>query len=80
MEGRKRHYSILIEYEPTDNIYIASVPELPGCETHGLSYEEALAQVQDALDGFVAVAEAEHLTLPAPRFFDLSEAPTPVQP
>jgi predicted RNase H-like HicB family nuclease len=75
MEGRKRHYSILIEWEPQDQIYIARVPELPRCITHGATYEEALAQIQDALDGYVEVVEAQHNPLPAPHVYDLGEVP-----
>lgn len=26
------------------------VPELPGCKTHGKTYEEAVTQTQDAID------------------------------
>ena len=73
MEGRERHYSILIEWEPQDQIYIARVPELPHCITHGATYEEALAQIQDALDGYVEVVESQHQPLPAPHIFDLAE-------
>jgi predicted RNase H-like HicB family nuclease len=73
MEGRERHYSILIEWEPQGQVYVARVPELPGCITHGATYAEALAQIQDALDGYVAVAEAQHMPLPAPQFYRLDD-------
>jgi len=75
MEGRDRRYSILIEWEPEGQVYVVRVPELPGCITHGATYEEALAQIQDALDGYVAVAETQHMALPAPHFYELGEVP-----
>lgn len=31
-----KHYSMLIQWDPHDQIYVVSVPELPGCMTHGL--------------------------------------------
>ena len=73
MEGRKRHYSILIEWEPQGAVYVARVPELPGCISHGDTYEAALAQIQEALDGFVEVVENMHKLLPAPHVYDLGE-------
>ena len=40
MEDAK-HYSMLIEWDPDDKIYVVTVPELEGCMTHGHTYEEA---------------------------------------
>ena len=73
MEGRNRHYSILIEWEPQGHVYVARLPELPGCITHGITYEEALAQIQDALDSYVDVAEQQYMTLPAPSLYNLEQ-------
>lgn len=28
-------YSIIMQYDPQDNIYVASIPELQGCMAHG---------------------------------------------
>ena len=36
------HYSMVIQWDSQDKIYIVSVPELPGCRTHGRTYEEAI--------------------------------------
>jgi hypothetical protein len=44
MEVRDMHYSLLIQWEPQDAIYVVTVPELPGCTTHGATYEEARRQ------------------------------------
>jgi predicted RNase H-like HicB family nuclease len=78
MEGRERHYSILIEWEPQDQIYIARVPELPHCITHGATYEEALAQIQDALDGYIDTAEKCKMDIPAPHTYELDKVPAEV--
>ncbi len=37
-----KHYSMIIQWDERDNIYVVNVPELPGCMTHGKAYEEAL--------------------------------------
>jgi predicted RNase H-like HicB family nuclease len=41
-------YTIVIEWSEEDETYIASVPALPGCKSHGDTYELALAMVQRA--------------------------------
>ncbi len=38
--------------------------------THGETYEEAIAQGQDAIEGWLEVAEADGKTPPPPRYFD----------
>ena len=39
-------YSMLIQWSDEDQLYIVEVPELPGCKTHGKTYEEAVTQAQ----------------------------------
>ena len=29
-----KHYSMVIQWDSRDNIYVVTVPELPGCKTH----------------------------------------------
>ncbi len=36
------HYSMLIQWSDEDEAYIVTVPELPGCKTHGSTHEEAV--------------------------------------
>jgi predicted RNase H-like HicB family nuclease len=63
------HYSILIRWDPRDNIYIAEVPELPGAKTHGKTYEEALEMIPEVIDLWLEVAADEGEPLPAPRTY-----------
>ena len=37
-----KHYSMNIQWSDEDQAYIVTVPELPGCKTHGATYEEAV--------------------------------------
>ncbi len=60
------HYSILIQWDPRDNIYVASVPELPGCRTHGDTYEEALKNALEVIDLWVEDAQKAGDPLPQP--------------
>lgn len=63
------HYSLLIEWDPRDAIYVVTVPELPGCRTHGATYEEAIAHAQEAIEGWVETATGEGWVIPAPRCY-----------
>ncbi len=37
---------MLIRWSDEDQLYIVDVPELPGCTTHGQTYEEAVIQAR----------------------------------
>lgn len=62
-----KHYSMIIQWDPRDDIYVVSVPELPGCKTHGKTYEEAVRQGQDAIESWIMVALADNDSIPPPR-------------
>lgn len=64
-----QHYSMVLQWDPEDGIYVVTVPELPGCMSHGATYEEAVRQGQDAIDSRVAVNRAEGRSIPEPRVF-----------
>lgn len=63
------HYSMVIQWSEEDNAYIVTVPELPGCITHGDTYEEALQQGKDAIESWVDARLASGRPLPEPRTF-----------
>ena len=54
---RPRQYTIVLIPEPEDGGYSVIVPALPGCVTQGETPEEAVAMAQDAIAGWIAVAE-----------------------
>ena len=60
-------YSMLLEWDPEDRIFVVTVPELPGCRTHGQTYEEAVRKGQAAIESWIEAAEAEGAPIPAPR-------------
>ncbi len=55
-QSREEHYSLMIEWDPDDRIYVVTIPELPGCMTHGASYEEAIVEARDAIASGLDVA------------------------
>lgn len=63
-------YSMSIEWSPEDDAFIVTVPELPGCRTHGATYDEAVRQGQDAIGTWADAALEDGDPLPAPRHFD----------
>ena len=43
-------YDIILYWSEEDEAFIAEVPDLPGCNAHGPTYEAALSEVQVAMD------------------------------
>lgn len=62
-------YSMIIEWSDEDAVYIVTVPELSGCRTHGSTYEEAVAQGQDAIQSWIDAARADNDYIPPPKTF-----------
>lgn len=62
------HYHIdLFWYEP-DGCWIANVPDLQSCSAHGETPEEALAEVQVAMQGWLEVARESGKTVPEAQY------------
>jgi predicted RNase H-like HicB family nuclease len=56
-----------IQWSDEDDAYLVTVPELPGCVTHGATYEEAVRQGQDAIECWIEANQAWGRPIPAPR-------------
>ncbi len=67
MNEQYDHYSMVIQRDADDQIYVVTVPELPGCMTHGRTYEEAVQQGQDAIASWIMVAKELGRPVPPPR-------------
>ncbi len=72
MNDEYDHYSVIMEWDPIDRIYVVTVPELPGCMTHGATLEEAARQAQDAIESWVDAAKAWGYTIPKAAYFDIN--------
>ena len=53
-------YSLMIEWSDEDGLYIVTVPELPGCRTHGATQVEAVEMGRDAIETWL---EANHASM-----------------
>lgn len=61
------HYSMVIQWDDEDQIYIISVPELPGAKTHGKTYEEAIQNALEVIELWIDAARAAGRPIPPPR-------------
>lgn len=74
MKAKAEHYSMIIQWSEEDQAYIVTVPELPGCKTHGDTYEEAVKQGKDAIESWLMVAEQDGDPIPPPRNYAATTA------
>ncbi len=61
------HYEIILYWSEEDSVFVAEVPELPGCMAHGDSHEAALSNVKEAMVLWLEVANDRGLSVPAPK-------------
>jgi predicted RNase H-like HicB family nuclease len=61
------HYSITIQWSDQDNAYLINVPELPGCHTHGETYEEALKNALEVIELWIEAAKKDSRPIPPPK-------------
>ena len=70
---------VILYPDPEDGGWIAEVPSLPGCVSEGATRVEALENVQDAIAGWLSVAEETGMKVSAPAldhtFIILSRVP-----
>ena len=60
-------YETIIYWSTEDEVYLAEVPELPGCMAHGDSYESALASAKEAIQLWIDTAHEFGDPIPEPR-------------
>jgi antitoxin HicB len=56
-------YRILIE-QGEDGVFVAECPSLPGCVSQGKSRQEALANIQDAIRGYLESLKKHNEPIP----------------
>lgn len=61
------HFEIIIFWSDEDQVFVADVPELPGCMAHGDTYETALAAVKEAISLWIETARATGRAVPQAR-------------
>ena len=62
------HYSMLIQWDPRDTIYVVTIPELSGCRTHGDTYTEAIKNALEVIALWIEDAQKAGEPIPQPTF------------
>jgi predicted RNase H-like HicB family nuclease len=60
-------YEVRIFWSPEDRLFLAEVPQLEGCITHGRTYEQALQHAREAMAAWLEVAREYGDPIPRPR-------------
>ena len=69
----KHTFTVLIEQDE-EGIYVAKVPEIPGCYTQGKTVEQALERIKEAIQVCV---ESEKEDLPQMKFIGIQQLEIP---
>lgn len=60
-------YEIIVYWSNEDQVFIAEVPELPGCIAHGELPETAVMNAKDAIDLWLETAQEFNDPIPEPK-------------
>jgi predicted RNase H-like HicB family nuclease len=58
----------IILYPGEDDYWVAECPSLPGCISQGRTREEAIQNIREAIQGYIAALEEDGLHIPEERF------------
>jgi predicted RNase H-like HicB family nuclease len=67
-------YHIDLFWSEDDGAWVADVPDLQSCSAFGDTPGEALAEVELAMDAWLAVAREDGLPIPEPRYRGAKQA------
>jgi len=72
----KRNFEVVIEKDE-DGIYVASVPELPGCHTQADSLKELEKNIKEAIEAYLESMESEQR--PVTKFVKIKKVQVAVE-
>ena len=58
----------VIVYSGEDDHFVAECPSLPGCISQGKTREEAIANIKEAIAGYIAALKEDNLPIPDENF------------
>jgi predicted RNase H-like HicB family nuclease len=64
---KPEHYSMFIQWDARDAIYVVSVPEISGCKTHGKTREEAIKNGLEVIELWLETAKDLGWPIPQPQ-------------
>jgi predicted RNase H-like HicB family nuclease len=59
---------LVVIYPGEDKYWVAECPSLPGCISQGKTKEEAISNIREAIEGYVATLEEDNLHIPPEKF------------
>jgi predicted RNase H-like HicB family nuclease len=62
------HYHVNLFWHEPDDCWVADVPDLQFCSAFGATREEALAEVQIAIEGWIEAATTAGIAIPEARY------------
>lgn len=71
-----RRYTQIIQWSDRDQVFVITVPELPGCRTHGATHAEAIEMGEEAIATWLAGARHYGQDIPPPAIFPDTRLPT----
>jgi predicted RNase H-like HicB family nuclease len=72
--GDAMKFRVLIEPDE-DGVFVAECPVLPGCVSQGKTRAEAVANIQDAIQGYLHSLEKHGEPIPNPVVEEIVEVP-----
>jgi predicted RNase H-like HicB family nuclease len=60
------HYRMQIDWSDEDRVYVVTVPDLPGCVTHGTTYIDAARMGEEAIAAWLEGARHWGRPIPMP--------------
>ena len=69
MKRKVRNYTVLIEQDE-DGIYVAKVPDIPGCYTQGKTVQQAMERIKEAIQ---VCLESDKEERPQMKFIGLQQ-------
>jgi antitoxin HicB len=69
-------YSILIQWSDEDQLHLVTLPEFAEIamqpSTYGQTYEDAVKNAQEAIEGYLAYCEESGLVAPSPNMLQVA--------
>lgn len=60
-------YEMIIYWSDEDKLFIAEIPELPGCMADGHSYQEAVSNAEIIITEWIETAKETGREIPKPK-------------
>ena len=67
-------FQILVAWSPEDRVFVAQVPDLPGCIAHGRTEPEAVENAKSAIELYLEDLSESGGSIPEPRQYHLLPA------